>query len=91
MTTDYDCNCIHEKMPGLCCEVPESYAHFTACELICERKSKLLKKKRVFRQQNVYLREQRLCQMISLFLLHVHVFESNLCSSENVTSHQGFL
>lgn len=50
MTTDYDCNCIHETMPGLCCEVPESYAHFTACELICERKSKLFKKKKKKRE-----------------------------------------
>lgn len=46
MTTDYDCNCIHEKMPGLCCEVHESYAHLTVCALIWERKSKLLKKKK---------------------------------------------
>lgn len=45
-TTDYDCNCIHEKMPGLCCEVHESYAHFTVCALIWERKPKLLKKKK---------------------------------------------
>lgn len=56
MTTDYDCNCIHEKMPGLCCEVHESYAHFTVCALIWERKSKLFKKKKVFRQQVLYLR-----------------------------------
>jgi len=79
-------------MPGLCCGVHESYAHFTLCALIFRRKSKLLKKniKKGVREQGLYTREQGLFQRVPPVLFYVHMVDSDFCGSENLTSPQGF-
>lgn len=82
ITTDNDCKCINEKMPGLCCKVHESYAYFTVCAVICGIKSMFLRKKRTYLESSSLSKGTKICQRVLPVLQYVHVVEYNFCDSE---------
>lgn len=89
ITTDYDCNCLHEKMPGLCSGVHESYAHFTICTLIWGRNQSNKKFKR-YLESNLFILGSKDSVKGSLLFHSAHVTETDHCDSEKVTSYQAF-